>query len=89
VLGVSLTRMTTKLGHCQVRSRTGSPCPRRADVEMLGVAFCRSCAREQEAYFVIGELTQKDTLGLRGKALAEALERIRRKPASGTEGIAA
>ncbi len=74
---------------CQVRSRTGTPCPRHAEVEIMGVAFCRECAREQEAYFVIGELTQKETKGLRGKALADALKRIRRKPAGGKEGIAA
>jgi hypothetical protein len=71
-----------------VRSKTGSPCPRYAEVDILGVAFCGPCAREQEAYFVIGELTQS-TRGLRSKALAEALQRIRRKPAGGREGIAA
>ena len=74
---------------CQVRSRTGSPCPRHAEVEILGVAFCGPCAHQQEAYFSIGELTQKETHGLRGRALAEALERIPRKPAGGREGIAA
>jgi hypothetical protein len=47
----------TKPGCCQVRSMTESPCPRRAEVEILGVAFCEPCAREQEAYFAIGELT--------------------------------
>ena len=39
---------------CEVRSKTGSPCHRRADVEIGGVAFCEPCAREQEAYFAIG-----------------------------------
>jgi hypothetical protein len=62
---------------CQVRSKTESPCPRRAVVEIGGVAFCGPCAREQEAYFVIGELTQDETQGLRGKLLTEALERMR------------
>ncbi len=74
---------------CQVRSKTESPCPRRAVVEIGGVAFCGPCAREQEAYFAIGELTQDETQGLRTKPLAEALERLRRERAGGTEGIAA
>jgi hypothetical protein len=73
---------------CQVRSKTEGPCPRRAVVEMRGIAFCGSCAREQEAYFAIGELT-KETQGLRSKPLAEALERMRQERAGGTEGIAA
>jgi hypothetical protein len=42
---------------CQVRSGTDSPCQRPAVVEIGGIAFCRPCAREQEAYFAIGELT--------------------------------
>ncbi len=71
---------------CQVRSKTESPCSRRAVVEMRGVAFCGPCAREQEAYFAIGELTQDETQGLRSKPLAEALERMMRERASGTEG---
>ncbi len=74
---------------CQVRSKTESSCPRRAVVEIRGVAFCGPCAREQEAYFAIGELTQDETQGLRSKPLAEALERMRRERAGGTEGIAA
>ena len=73
---------------CQVRSKTVGPCPHRAVVEIRGIAFCGSCAREQEAYFAIGELT-KETQGLRSKPLAEALERMRRERAGGTEGIAA
>ena len=75
---------------CQVRSKTESPCPRRAAVEILGVAFCGSCAREQEAYFVIGELVaREETRGLRGKPLTEALERMRRERAGRREGTAA
>jgi hypothetical protein len=75
---------------CQVRSRTESPCLRRAVVEIRGVAFCGACAREQEAYFAIGELVaQEETQGLRSKPLAEALKRMRRERAGGTEGIAA
>ncbi len=74
---------------CQVRSKTESSCPRRAVVEIRGVAFCGPCAREQEAYFAIGELTRDETQGLRSKPLAEALERMRRERTGGTEGIAA
>jgi hypothetical protein len=47
-----------KPGPCQVRSRTQNPCLNRAVVEILGIPFCEECAREQEAYFAIGELTQ-------------------------------
>jgi predicted Fe-S protein YdhL (DUF1289 family) len=66
-------------GSCQVRSNTESPCPRHAEVEILGVAFCGACARQQESYFAIGELTHEEKVrGLRGKWLAEALERVRR-----------
>jgi hypothetical protein len=77
-------------GPCQVRSKTESPCLRRAEVEILGVAFCGRCAREQEAYFAIGELThEEETKGGRGKLLAEALEKIRRERTSGRDSIAA
>jgi hypothetical protein len=41
----------------------------------LGVAFCGPCARQQEAYFVIGELTHEDGRDLHSKPLAEVLER--------------
>ena len=74
---------------CQVRSNTKSPCPRPAVVEILGVAFCGPCAREQEAYFAIGELTQEETQDLRSKSLAEALKRMWRERAGSTEGIVA
>jgi hypothetical protein len=60
-----------------VRSKTESPCPRRAAVEILGVAFCEACAREQRAYFAIGELTQEEKAqGFRSKPLAGVLERM-------------
>ena len=86
---VSLTEVT-KPGGCQVRIYTESPCPRSAKVEILGVAFCGPCAREQEAYFAIGELTQEEdeTQGSASKLLVEALKRPRRERAGGTEGIA-
>jgi hypothetical protein len=75
---------------CEVRSKTESPCPRRAVVEMRGVALCGPCAREQEAYFAIGELTQEDeTQGSGSKLLVEVLKRLRRKREGDTEGIAA
>ena len=84
-----MNEATTKLGPCQVRSKTEQPCPRRAEVEILGVAFCGPCAREQEAYFAIGELTQEDTEDLRGGALAEALKMMRRERAGVKETMAA
>jgi predicted Fe-S protein YdhL (DUF1289 family) len=86
---VFLSEAKVALIRCQVRSTTESPCPHLAAVEIQGVAFCEACAREQEAYFAIGELTQEQTQGLRSKQLAEALERMRRERAGGTEGIAA
>jgi hypothetical protein len=79
----------TMLVPCQVRSKTESPCPDRAVVEIRGIAFCGACAREQEAYFAIGELTQEETQGLGSKPLAEALERMRRERAGSRGGIAA
>ncbi len=48
----------TGLGPCQVGSGTGSPCLHPATVKIEGVPFCERCAREQEAYFAVGELTQ-------------------------------
>jgi hypothetical protein len=62
-----------------VRSRTDSLCPRTAEVQIMGVAFCGACARQQEAYFAIGELTDDEEVArdLRSGQLVEALERIR------------
>jgi hypothetical protein len=60
-----------------VRSRTDSPCPRTAELEIMGVAFCGACAREQEAYFAIGELTDEEARDLRSGPLVEVLERMR------------
>ena len=60
-----------------MRSSTDSLCPHTAEVEILGVAFCGACAREQEAYFAIGELTHEEVRDLRSGPLVEALERIR------------
>ncbi len=49
----------TKLGPCQVRSKTEHPCPHKAVTKIWDIPFCESCAREQEAYFAIGELTMQ------------------------------
>jgi hypothetical protein len=74
-----------------VRSRTDRPCVRPAVVRILGVPFCEQCAREQEAYFAIGELAwaRGPSIGWpegvgdpHDKSLIEALERIRRGFAS-------
>jgi hypothetical protein len=48
-------------------------------MEIMGVAFCGPCARQQEAYFAIGELTydEEEARDLRSGPLVEALERIR------------
>jgi len=79
----------TKPEPCQVRINTESPCPRRAEVEILGVAFCGPCARQQEVYFAIGELTHEEARDLHSKPLAEVLERKRRRHTGSKEGIAA
>ena len=81
----------TKRGPCQVRSKTENPCLHLAVVEIQGIPFCEACALEQEAYFAIGELTRKETQGLRseplsktlGKTLSEMLEGMRRQLADG------
>ena len=76
----------TKLGRCQVGSETNHPCPRPATERLLGVTFCERCAREQEAYFAVGELTQeltnnrtKRACNLRVKRLVEPLYGLRWK----------
>jgi hypothetical protein len=83
-----LTEAVRKPGPCQVRSKTENPCPHSAEVEILGLGFCGQCARQQEAYFAIGELTQQEedeAQGFRSKALTEALERMRRERAGSTD----
>lgn len=63
-------------------------------MRLLGVLFCEECAREQNAYFAIGELTQTrdplaEILGIhesyRDGPLVEALRRLRRGAAEGAE----
>jgi len=66
-----------KLELCQVRSGTKYSCPRPAAVKIRGVPFCEPCAREQEAYFVIGELTEEPR-HLRDQRLVGMLNRMRR-----------
>jgi hypothetical protein len=55
-----LTETTTDQGSCQVRSGTDRPCYRPAVARIWGIPFCEPCAREQEAYFAIGELTEPE-----------------------------
>ena len=79
----------TQEGACQVRSRRQNPCLHRAVVEIGGIPFCEACAREQEVYFAIGELTQEEKRDLRseplskslGKTLSEMLDGIHRQRA--------
>ena len=76
---------TTERGQCRVRSETDHPCPRPAVVKICGVPFCERCAREQEAYFAVGELTQALAADRTNRALdfwraepvVEMLDRIR------------
>jgi hypothetical protein len=42
-------------------------------VEIRGIPFCEACAREQEACFAIGELTQEETRDFRGEPLSKSL----------------
>ena len=49
----------SKLEPCQVGSKTDHPCPHRAVTAIRGVSFCEPCAREQEAYFAIGNLAMQ------------------------------
>jgi hypothetical protein len=62
---VLVTEAMTHPGPCQVRIYTESPCLGRAEVEILGIPFCEACARQQEAYFSIGELTHEEGRDLR------------------------
>ena len=55
----------------------------------MGVAFCGACARKQEAYFAIGELTHEEAQDLHTKTLAEVMERKLRGHTGSKEGIAA
>ena len=52
-----MTRAMVELGRCQVRSGTDCPCRQLAVIKIQGIPFCEACAREQKAYFTIGDLT--------------------------------
>jgi hypothetical protein len=43
---------------CLVRSGTDDPCRRPSAVKIGSVPVCEPCAREQEAYFAVGEVTE-------------------------------
>jgi hypothetical protein len=73
-----LIQATTKPVPCQVRSKTESPCLHLAVVEIRSIPFCEACAREQEVYFAIGELTQ-ERQDLRSEPLGKTLEGMRRQ----------
>lgn len=72
---------------CWVRSATDDPCGRPAEVEIMGVPFCERCAREQEEYAAIGDLTDPENVEelsrLREASLTESLRRLRRRRARG------
>jgi hypothetical protein len=72
-----LIKATNTQEQCKVRSETDNPCLRPAVVKVRGIPFCEQCAREQEAYFTIGELTEAPE-GLGEKPLLELLNRMRR-----------
>jgi hypothetical protein len=72
-----LTKATTELGPCQVRSGTERPCSRPAVVKIRGIPFCEPCAREQETYFAIGELTEA-SLYPYDERLVVVLDRMKR-----------
>ena len=70
-----------------MRSGTNTPCLRPAMVKVRGIPFCKPCAREQEAYFAIGELTEAPE-GLREEPLVELLHRMRRTTRTRRRGSA-
>ncbi len=86
----------TQEGPCQVRSKTERPCLHQAVVEIQGIPFCEACAREQEVYFAIGELTQEETRDLRseplyrsrGKTLGKMLDGMRRRRTDNLAAVA-
>lgn len=52
---------TGELERCEVGRETKRPCLNPAAVKIKGAPFCEGCAREQEAYFTVGEITQELT----------------------------
>ncbi len=71
------TKVTEAPEPCQVRSGTNDPCHRPAAAKIGGVPFCESCAREQEAYFAVGELTEEPRSPHDDERLVGLLERMR------------
>ncbi len=64
---------------CSVRSGTDDPCLRPAVVKVRGIPFCEPCAREQEAYFAIGEITEASSQRRNDEdSLVDMLESMRR-----------
>ncbi len=84
-----MTKAMVELGRCQVRSGTDLPCRHPAVVKIRGIPFCESCAREQEAYFTIGELTETSTHPHDNRSLvgilAERIWWIRRRRVAGDQ----
>ncbi len=75
---VFLSETMTEPAACRVRSGTDRPCHRRAAVKIRGVPFCEPCAREQEAYFAIGEITEASQQLDDEESLVGMLHRMRR-----------
>jgi hypothetical protein len=71
------TKVTEAPEPCQVRSGTDNPCRRLASVRIGGVSFCEPCAREQEAYFTVGELTEEPRNPHDDERLVGLLDRMR------------
>jgi hypothetical protein len=72
-----LTKVTEAPEPCQVRSGTDNPCRRLASVRIGGVSFCEPCARQQEAYFAVGELTEEPRSPHDDERLVGLLDRMR------------
>ena len=71
------TKVTEAPEPCQVRSGTDNPCRRLASVGLGGVSFCEPCARQQEAYFAVGELTEEPRSPHDDERLVGLLDRMR------------
>ena len=71
------TKVTEAPEPCQVRSGTDNPCRRLASVRIGGVSFCEPCAREQEAYFAVGKLTEEPRSSHNDERLVGLLDRMR------------
>ncbi len=72
------TTITEAPEPCQVRSGTDDPCHRLASVRIGGVPFCEPCARQQEAYFSIGEFTDDPRSSRDNEQLVGLLDKMRR-----------